>query len=86
MLWPPLRTALADTPKDPATHLALGRMLAASQRFEEALEVLIAAVRCDADYEEGAARRAMLDIFEVLGSEHPLTERFRRALADSLFR
>ena len=44
-------------------------------------EALIEAVRCDPAYDEGAARKAVLDVFEVLGPEHPLTDRYRKQLA-----
>jgi len=81
-----LRAQLARAPGDLATRLALGRALAAHARHEEALDELLAAVRSDAGFEDGAARKAMLDLFALLGGQHPLTERFRRELARALYR
>jgi putative thioredoxin len=81
-----LRAAAEADPEAPGPRLALGRTLAANQRFEEALEQLIAAIRCDAEFENGAARRAVLDVFELLGGDDPLTQRFRRELAGALYR
>jgi putative thioredoxin len=81
-----LRTRVEAAPEDPAPRIALGRSLAAAGRHAEALEALLEAVRRDPEYEDGAARRAMLDLFEVLGGEHELTQRFRSELARALFR
>jgi putative thioredoxin len=81
-----LRRRIESDPGDLAARLALGRLLAASGRHEEALATLLEAVRRDASYEDGAARRAMLDVFTTLGPEHPLTQEYRSALARALFR
>jgi putative thioredoxin len=83
---PGLRARLATDPDDLGARLDLGRLLAARGAHAEALEELLDAVRRDPQYEEGAARKAMLDVFSVLGSDHPLTERYRAALARTLFR
>jgi putative thioredoxin len=81
-----LRRRLEAAPGDLATRLALGRLLAAQGRSEEALAELLEAVRRDPAFEDGAARRAMLDLFTALGPEHPLTHEYRSALARALFR
>ena len=83
---PELRRRVADAPDDPAAQLALGRLLAAERRHGEALAVLLESVRRDAAHEDGAARRAMLDVFSVLGADDPLTHEYRSALARALFR
>jgi putative thioredoxin len=81
-----LRERLARDPDELAARLALGRALAARGDYEAALAELLAVVERDAAFEDQAARRAMLDVFEVLGRDHPLTEPFRSALARALFK
>jgi putative thioredoxin len=81
-----LRQRLARDPEDAAARLALGRALAAAARYDEALPELLAAVARDPELDDQAARRAMLDVFEVLGREHPLTLEFRSELARALYK
>jgi putative thioredoxin len=81
-----LRKRVAAHPDDVAARIDLGQALAAAGRHEEALAELLEAVRADPGHEEGAARKAMLDLFELLGSDHPLVQRYRSELARVLFR
>ncbi len=45
---------------------------------------MLAVVRNKSDHGDDA-RQAMLDIFGILGDEHPLTGPYRRRLASALF-
>ena len=73
---PALRARLAADPKDLQVRIDLGRLLSASSRHEEALELLLQAVRQDRNFDDGAARKAMLDIFAAARARGPA----RRAL------
>lgn len=81
-----LRARLARDPDDLAARLGLGQSLAGAHRFEEALAELLEVVRRDASFADQAARKAMLDVFALLGADHPATHRFRAALAQALYR
>jgi putative thioredoxin len=79
------RRTLASDPRDPVANLALGQALAAQGDYAAALPHLLAVVERDKSFRDGAARQAMLSIFDVLGPEHPLTAEYRRKLASALY-
>jgi len=81
-----LRHRVAANLEDLDARLQLGRVLAARRKYDDALAEMLEVVRRDAKHADGAARKAMLDVFEVLGPRDPLTERYRSALAQALFR
>ncbi len=72
-----------DEPENDEAQLNLARGLAAHSEFEPALDRLLAVVKRKGDGKEDA-RQAMVDIFGVLGSDHPLTATYRRQLATAL--
>jgi putative thioredoxin len=81
-----LRQRVAANPEDLDAHLALGRLLAAQGKYEDALAALLEVVRRDPRFADEGARKTMVDVFEILGGQHPLTDRYRSELAKALFR
>ena len=80
-----LRARLEADPKDLQARIDLGRLLSASGRHEEALGMLLEAVRIDRNFADAAVRKALLDIIALLGREDPLAERYQRELSRLLF-
>ncbi len=65
-------------------RIELAKALAARAEYEPALDRLLSIVR-DKGPLKDEARTAMIDIFGVLGDDHPLTLTYRRQLASALF-
>jgi putative thioredoxin len=79
-----LESRLAADESDEDARIDLAMALAAQSEFEPALDHLLVVVRSKGPRKE-EARLAIVDIFGVLGNEHPLTQTYRRQLAAALF-
>lgn len=79
-----LESQLAADPDNVALQIKLARAIAGQGRYEEALETLVGIVSDKIDESE-AARNAMIEIFDALGSDQPITQTYRRRLANALF-
>jgi putative thioredoxin len=79
-----LEARLAADPGDDAARIELAQALAANGEHEAALDHLLAVVAEKGDAME-EARQGMVDVFGLLGDEHPLTVSYRKALANTLF-
>ena len=81
---PELESRLAAAPEDEATRIELAQALAANGEHEAALDHLLAVVVAKGGLME-RARQGMVDVFGLLGDEHPLTATYRKSLANALY-
>jgi putative thioredoxin len=81
-----LRAKVDSEPNNLATRFELAQALAGMEKYEEALAEFLTIVKIDRGFQDDGGRKGMVQIFEVLGSDHPLTDRFRSELASVLFR
>ena len=71
----------AATPPDHVARRDYAAALAANGDHERALDLLLSIVDADRGADGDAAKKAMLTIFEALGSDSDLARRYRRSLA-----
>ena len=78
-----LRERLASQPDDMQARLDLANLLVAKGRHAEGLDELLEMVRRDRAWNEEAARKQILAVFNLLGA-HPLVSEYRRKLSSAL--
>jgi putative thioredoxin len=80
-----LRAKLEATPADVASRYALASLLAAEERYPEALDQFLEVVRRDRKHDDDGARKAMLALFTIIGEDQEITRSYRQKLANVLF-
>ncbi|OGO12449.1 MAG: hypothetical protein A2Y53_05965 [Chloroflexi bacterium RBG_16_47_49] len=74
---------LQDDPLEASYHNALN--LAMRGNLPAAMDGMIDILRQDKHYHDDEVRKSLLALFEVLGTNHPLTQQYRKELAFVLF-
>ena len=81
----PLRDKLAAQPDDLQLHQDLALALFASGENEDAMDVLLASIKQDDGWQDGAAKKQLFEIFNALGHAHGAVVAARRKLSTYLF-
>ncbi|MBT8212767.1 MAG: thioredoxin, partial [Acidimicrobiia bacterium] len=79
-----LEARLEASQDDADARLDLAKALAAKGEYEPSLDHMLRLVR-EKSILMDDARQGMLDIFDVLGADHPLSQSYRKQLTSALF-
>ena len=80
---PPLadiEAKLAEDPRDCEALIQKSRHLVAQAQYEAAMDCLLDVMRVDRSFEDDAGRKGLLEIFDMLGGDHPSVQKYRRKL------
>ncbi|MCB2096271.1 MAG: tetratricopeptide repeat protein [Parvularculaceae bacterium] len=80
-----LKRRASDNPKDYAARMELAEALAGRGDMEGAIDELLSIFAADRAWNEEAARKKLLTIFDALGPKHPETLSGRRRLSSLMF-
>ena len=81
----PFERRLAADPDDHEARFELAKALAGAGNFQPAADHLLALVEKDRDWNEGAARKQLLTVFEAAGPMSDVAKTGRRKLSSLLF-
>jgi len=71
---------LSQNPADLEALSQKSRHLIARGDYDDAMECLLTIMRKDRNFEDDAGRTGLLEIFDLLGGEHPSVQKYRRKL------
>ncbi|SDH70220.1 thioredoxin [Pseudomonas panipatensis] len=80
-----LKTRLAADANDDEAAYQLAVQQLARQQYEAALDGLLRLFQRNRAYGEDLPRKTLVQVFDLLGNEHPLVGTYRRKLANSMY-
>ncbi|MGV8921054.1 MAG: thioredoxin [Pseudomonas sp.] len=80
-----LKTRLAKDPQDDEAAHQLAIQQLSRQQYDAALEGLLKLFIRNRSYAEGLAHKTLLQVFDLLGNDHPLVTTYRRKLFAALY-
>lgn len=80
-----LKTRLAQNPQDDEAVYQLAIQQLARQQYDPALDSLLKLFIRNRSYSEGLPHKTLLQVFELLGNDHPLVTTYRRKLFAALY-
>jgi putative thioredoxin len=80
-----LKARLAKNPQDDEAVYQLAIQQLARQQYDAALDALLKLFIRNRSYSEGLPHKTLLQVFELLGNDHPLVTTYRRKLFAALY-
>jgi len=80
-----LKTRLAQNPQDDEAAYQLAIQQLSRQQYDAALDGLLKLFIRNRNYAEGMAHKTLLQVFDLLGNDHPLVTTYRRKLFAALY-
>jgi putative thioredoxin len=79
-----LERSVAANPDDMSLRYRLGAVHVLNNRMEPAMEAFMTILQRDREFRDDIGRRSLLAVFDILGSESELVQRYRRQLFNAL--
>ncbi|WP_033727670.1 thioredoxin [Pseudomonas cremoricolorata] len=80
-----LKTRLAQNPSDDEAAYQLCIQQLARQQYDAALDGLLKLFQRNRSYADGLPHKSLLQVFELLGGDHPLVTQYRRKLFAAIY-
>ena len=75
-----LRQRLEENEKDCEALFALAQIKVLNEENAEAMELLLRLLQIDRNFQDGAARTTLIELFDLLGNTDPAVKQYRRKL------
>ncbi|MEJ2060856.1 MAG: thioredoxin [Gammaproteobacteria bacterium] len=79
-----LSASVEQNPDDLEARQQLAASYISSGEYEAGMEQLLEIMKRDRSFGDDAGRKGLLDVFEMLGADNPLTQQYRRKLSSLL--